>query len=61
MKKIMFLLIGLGLILGLSAYKVTEMPEYEDIDYVGEFKNLKVLPQDISKDSLKSLMKSYNV
>lgn len=57
----MFLLLGLGLIIGLSAYKASEMPEYEDIDYVGGFKNLKVLPQDISKDSLMGLMKSYNV
>lgn len=43
-----------------SAYKVYNEPEYEDIDFNGGFKNLKVLPQDISKDSLMGLMKGYN-
>ena len=43
-----------------SAYKVYEEPEYENINYNDGFKNLKVLPQDISQDSLMNLMKSYN-
>jgi len=43
-----------------SAYKIYEEPEYESVDFNDGFKNLKVLPQDISKDSLMGLMKSYN-
>lgn len=43
-----------------SAYKIYEEPEYESIEFNDGFKNLKVLPQDISKDSLMGLMKSYN-
>ncbi|WP_218620393.1 c-type cytochrome [Flavobacterium sp. I3-2] len=43
-----------------SAYKIYEEPEYESIEFNDGFKNLKVLPQNISKDSLMGLMKSYN-
>jgi len=41
-----------------SALKSPTSSNYEVIS--GDFKNLKVLPQNISKDSLMSLMQSYN-
>ncbi|MFA5574039.1 MAG: c-type cytochrome [Brumimicrobium sp.] len=46
--------------IGLSSFtsgKVTAYTSNSD----GEFKNLKVLPQDISRDSLMNLMKGYNI
>lgn len=63
MKQTVYILIGLSLMtLGLSAYKVYDQPEYETLTISdGDFKNLKILPQDISKDSLESLMKEYTV
>ncbi len=36
------------------------MASYRNIGDPGQFKNLKVLPQDISKDSLHDLMDGYN-
>lgn len=61
MKKKIFLLALITCIsLIFSAYKAYEEPSYETIVFNDGFKNLKVLPQDISKDSLMGLMKSYN-
>lgn len=62
MKKTVYTLIGLSfLALGLSAYKTFDTPDYEDIDMsYNEFKNLKVLPKDITKDSLMGLMDRYS-
>ena len=49
------LLIGL-----LSAGLLVVTASYRNIGDPGGFKNLKVLPQDISKDSLHHLMEGYN-
>src|SRR5690606_12001017 len=51
-----FLLVGLLL---MSFNNNFQNNSYQDISKDG-FKNLKVLPQDISKDSLMALMKGYN-
>lgn len=55
---VLALIICIGLVF--SAYKIYDEPEYESIEFNDGFKNLKVLPQNISKDSLMDLMKSYN-
>lgn len=41
-----------------SALKAPKVSDYEQV--TNNFKNLKVLPQNISKDSLMSLMQEYN-
>lgn len=51
-----FLLVGFVL---MSFNNNFHTKEYEEISEDG-FKNLKILPKDISKDSLMSLMKGYN-
>jgi len=51
-----FLLVGL-ILMSFNSNFHTE--KYEEVSEDG-FKNLKVLPKDISKDSLMSLMKGYN-
>ena len=51
-----FLLVGFIL---MSFNNHIKSESYQDISEDG-FKNLKVLPKDISKDSLMSLMKGYN-
>ena len=58
-----FLMVGFAL-MSFTQYNNSEA--YEDIsdeyfEFDGTWKNLKVLPQDISKDSLMGLMKGYNV
>lgn len=61
MKKNIFILALIACVgLVFSAYRVYEEPQYESIAFNDGFKNLKVLPQNISKDSLMGLMKSYN-
>ncbi len=47
-----------GVIILTSALKTPTASDYEEV--TGDFKNLKVLPQNISKDSLMGLMQSYN-
>lgn len=47
-----------SLIVLTSALKSPSSSGYQNIE--GGFKNLKVLPQNISKDSLMALMQSYN-
>lgn len=61
--KLVSLLYGLGalvVVIGLFSFTA-----FSEADYSGEYQpvweNLKVLPQDISKDSLMDLMKGYNV
>lgn len=63
MKKIVFIVLGtLISVVGLTAYQSYDQPEYESVaSFSGDFKNLKVLPQSISKDSLDGLMKQYTV
>ncbi len=51
-----FLLVGLVL---MSFNQLTKDADYESVSNDG-FKNLKILPKDISKDSLMALMKGYN-
>lgn len=60
MKKIGVLILFLVFGLLFSAYKNYNEPEYETITLNDGFKNLKVLPQNISEDSLMGLMNSYN-
>ena len=65
MKKLAFLLVAVFSIVGLSAYTTANESDYEDVseeyfEFDGQWKNLKVLPQDISKDSLMGLMRMYN-
>ena len=65
MKKLPFLLVAVFSIVGLSAYTTANESDYEDVseeyfEFDGQWKNLKVLPQDISKDSLMGLMRMYN-
>jgi hypothetical protein len=65
MKKIAFILVAVFSIVGLSAYTTANVSDYEDVseeyfEFDGQWKNLKVLPQDISKDSLMGLMRMYN-
>lgn len=66
MKKILFIFFAACSLIGLSAYSTASVSDYEDIsdeyfEFEGKWKNLKVLPQDISKDSLMGLMRGYNV
>ena len=59
MKKIIGLLfLVFGLTILTSMLKAPYTSDYETIE--GNFKNLKVLPQNISKDSLMGLMQGYN-
>jgi hypothetical protein len=59
MKNIFGLLtLVLGVTILTSMFKGPSVSDYQIIE--GEFKNLKVLPQNISKDSLMTLMQSYN-
>ncbi|MBQ0117009.1 MAG: c-type cytochrome [Flavobacterium sp.] len=59
MKKVLGILaIIIAPILLTSALSRPIASDYEIVD--GNFKNLKVLPQDISKDSLMGLMQQYN-
>lgn len=65
MKKLTFLIIAVFSMIGLSAYTTANVSEYENVsdeyfEFDGQWKNLKVLPQDISRDSLMGLMRGYN-
>ena len=53
-----FLVLICGLIILTSALKAPSVSDYQIVN--GEFKILKVLPQNISKDSLMALMQEYN-
>lgn len=61
-KKILSFFYALGAILAISAlysFTTSSITKY-NADYVPKWENLKVLPQDISADSLNALMKGYN-
>lgn len=47
------------LVISLFAFTTSEKASYQVVDHP-DWENLKVLPQDISKDSLKGLMKGYS-
>lgn len=56
MKKLTFLITAVFSMIGLSAYTAANVSEYENVsdeyfEFDGQWKNLKVLPQDISRDS----------
>lgn len=60
--KLLSFLYALGAILAISAlysFTTNSITKYNE-GYVPKWENLKVLPQDISKDSLDALMKGYN-
>jgi len=65
MKKYAYLLIAVTSLIGLSAYQSATTSAYEDVSeeyvqYYGQWKNLKVLSQDITKDSLMGIMRGFN-
>ena len=62
-KKLLSLLSGIGIlifVLGLYAFKANPTA-YEGYSPQPPWENLKVLPKDISKDSLDHLMKGYSI
>lgn len=56
----LYALVAVAIISGLYSFTTASITNYNE-DYQPKWENLKVLPQDISKDSLMSLMKGYNV
>lgn len=50
----------IGLLFAFYSFTTNAITSYADSNDEGEWENLKVLPEDISKDSLKHLMRGYN-
>lgn len=62
--KAIFLIVNLALVVlavsSMSSFTSKAITPYTSNNEEGQWKNLKVLPQDISKDSLMNLMRGYN-
>lgn len=59
LKSFLLGLASLAVIMGFYSFTTKTISSYGD-DYQPKWENLKVLPQDISKDSLMGIMKGYN-
>lgn len=55
-----YTILAVAVISGLYSFTTVSITNYKQKEYQPKWENLKVLPQDITKDSLMSLMKGYN-